>query len=85
MFNVLIENYITKLSKEDIIIFANKENIIISSNEIEFLYTTIKKDYHLFLNGNHNDILEKFKNNINEKALEQILNLYQHYKSIYKI
>ncbi len=43
--NNLITNYIDKLKKEDIIRFAHKNNLTVTDQEIDFVYTFIKNHH----------------------------------------
>ena len=42
MYNKIIENYLTKLTKDDITLFAFKNDIILSPNEVDYIYNIIK-------------------------------------------
>lgn len=84
MIKTLIENYVNKLTKEDIILYASKENIAITNDEVDYLYITIKKDYHLFINGNHDEIFEDLKPNVSIEIYNKLVSLYNKYKSFYK-
>ena len=81
MNRILIINYIKRLSKQDIINFANKQNIIISEQEINTIYFYIKNKYNEFLNGNHEKILLEIKPQISYTTYNKILELYELYKN----
>ena len=81
MNRILIINYIKRLSKQDIINFANKQNIIISKQEINTIYFYIKNKYNEFLNGNHEKILLEIKPQISYTTYNKILELYELYKN----
>ena len=83
MFNKIIEKYIKKLTKEDIINFSNNENIILNDNEIDIIYNTIKNDYKSLLYSNNKIIFNDLKNKINPNAYNKIIELYTFYKNKY--
>ena len=84
MYLKIIENYINKLNKDDIIIFAFKNDIILKPNELDYLYKIIKKDYKILLSNNYQEIFNKSKDYINENNLKKIYNLFLDYREKYK-
>jgi len=76
----LIENYINKLTKEDIIKFSIKNNVVLNDIEVSYLYNIIKEKYKIILDGD-TSIFNDIKNNINEKAYNKIIDLYSIYKN----
>lgn len=84
MYLKIIENYINKLSKDDIILFAFKNNIILKPNESDYLYNVIKNDYKILLGNNYNDVFNNAKNYIDSNKLKKIYNLYLDYREKYK-
>lgn len=76
----LIEHYINKLTKEDIIEFSIKNDIILNNDELIYLYKIIKEKYKLLLNGD-TSIFNEIKDNININAYNKIIELYNKYKN----
>lgn len=76
----LIEHYINKLTKEDIIDFSIKNDIILNNNELIYLYKIIKEKYKILLNGD-TSIFNEIKDNININAYNKIIELYNKYKN----
>ena len=83
MFFKIIENYINNLNKNDIILFANKNNINLSNKELDYIYNTIKKDYKLLLSDNYNIIFKNASNVIAHDKLKKIYNLFLDYRNKY--
>jgi len=83
MFFKIIENYINNLNKNDIILFANKNNINLSNKELDYIYNTIKNDYKLLLSDNYNIIFKNASNVINHDKLKKIYNLFLDYRNKY--
>ena len=76
----LIEHYINKLTKEDIIEFSIKNDIILNNDELIYLYKIIKEKYKILLNGD-TSIFNEIKDNININAYNKIIELYNKYKN----
>lgn len=76
----LIEHYINKLTKEDIIDFSIKNDIILNNDELIYLYKIIKEKYKILLNGD-TSIFNEIKDNININAYNKIIELYNKYKN----
>jgi len=83
MFFKIIENYINNLNKNDIILFANKNNINLSNKELDYIYNTIKNDYKILLSDNYNIIFKNASNVINHDKLKKIYNLFLDYRNKY--
>ena len=83
MKNILIEQYINKITINDVKNFSNKNGVFLDNNIIELIYKYIKNDYKTILYGNINIIFDELKNKINEDNLNKIKNLYFEYKQKY--
>lgn len=83
MFFNIIENYIPKLTKNDIVLFSNKNNINLCSNEVDYIYNVLKKDYKILLSNNYNVVFESASKIIDNQKLEKIYNLYLNYRKKY--
>ena len=80
MNNFIIEKYISKLTKQDIINYTKIQNISLSDKELNIIYTYIKTKYKDFLTGNQKEILDELKSKISPKnyqELEKLFHLYQ--------
>ena len=83
MYLKIIENYIKKISKDDIILFAFKNDIILKPNEVDYLYKTIKNDYKILLSNNYQEVFDKAINYIDKNNLKKIYNLFLDYRAKY--
>ena len=72
------------LTKEDIIKFASTQNENLTSNEVDFLYDVIKKEWKMIIFGNYQIILNQYKNNLSVDKWNKIENLIIEYKEKYK-
>ena len=53
----LIEEYVNRLTRNDIERFALKQGIVLDNDELNIVYTYIKKNYKTIIYGNPKDIL----------------------------
>ena len=81
MNRFIIEKYINKLTKQDIINYTNKQNINLSTHELDIIYDYIKNKYTYFLNGHQQKILQDIKNKVNKTTYKKIEELYNTYKN----
>ena len=81
MNNFLIKKYINKLTKQDIINYTSKQNIELSTNEIDIIYYYIKNKYQEFLNGNEEKVLKEIKPKVSQKTYQIIDEYYNLYKT----
>ncbi len=79
MNQFFILNYIKKLTKNDIEIFAQKQNITLSKEEIEIIYYYIKNKYQDFFNGKEQELLLELKTKLSKNTYEKILEYYHLY------
>ena len=76
MYEIIIRDYVNKLTEEDIINFCNKKEIIIDDNETKILYLYAKNYWKEFYKGNPNEIILELKEKLNENAFNKLYNLY---------
>ena len=84
MFLKLIENYINKLTKNDLILFVNNNNIILNNIELDYIYNVVKKNYTKLLSDDYEKVFENAKSYINKDSLKKIYNLFIDYRLKYK-
>ena len=78
----LINRYINKLSKDDINNFLKTENIVLTENELNYIFGIIKNDYIKIIEQDKK-IFNDIKKNINEDQYIKLLELFEKYKTIY--
>ena len=79
MNRLLITEYIKKLTKEDILRYGIKQDIILTKDELNLIYNYVKNRYQDIFNNPleiTNEIKDKVRNNVYNKILE----LYDKYK-----
>jgi hypothetical protein len=81
----IVSKYVEKLTNNDIDTFAKKNNIVLSEDEINFVYLFIKKNWQEIL-GNPGIInLERFKDKFSQENYEKINKLVYEYQERYNI
>ena len=84
MYNKIIENYISKLTKDEIILYAFKNDIILNPNEADYLFNIIKNKYQILLSDNYEIIFKEANNYISKNNLKKLYNLFLDYRAKYK-
>ena len=76
----LLKNYISRLTKQDIINYLSKECIPASNEEIDMIYSAIKNDYEEILNTNFMSYISNYKLSFNPELYKKIIEKYNEYK-----
>lgn len=77
----IIDLYISNLRKEDIILFAEKNNIYLDEHELLFTYNFIKNNYKEVLKNKDNFDFSKYKKEFSEENYFKIEKLIKKYIS----
>ncbi len=80
MKEFLIQEYIKKLTSEEIKTFAKKEGITIDDEETNIIYNYIKEYWRTLLHGNPRTILQELKLKLNNDSYAKIEKLYEKFK-----
>lgn len=78
----LVKNYVSKMTREDVVKFSTKKGIILSEAEVDFVYRFVKKNYEA-LYANPNIDLTKYKCHFSEENFTKLMKLVSEYKSKY--
>ena len=84
MYELIIENYINNLNKDDIVYFALKNNITLNDLELDYVYKTIKTKYKILLSDNYETIFLEGKNYLKPDNYKKICNLFLDYRNKFK-
>ncbi len=80
MFNI-IEKYIGKLTKEDIAKFASSKGANLSSDELDFTYSFIKRNWQdVIKNPNLFDI-DRYESHFSPSNFQKIKQIYNEYRT----
>ncbi len=84
MKEIIIKQYIDKITIDDIYNFGVKNNIILNNKDLNLIYNCIKKNWKIIIFGDINPIFNNIKPNLDEETFNKIKNLYFKYKEKYK-
>lgn len=79
----LIKNYINQLTPDKLKLFAQKNDINLTDNEIEYLLNLVKDNYDDML-INDQKYLKLIKSKVNIAEYQKIEKIYINYKNKYK-
>ncbi len=80
MYEIIIRDYINKLTEEDIIKYGKKKNINISDEEAKILYVYSKNYWKEFYKDNPTDLIEELKEKLNPDTFNKLYKIYQKLK-----
>ena len=83
MNRLFITEYIKKLTKEDILRYGIKQNIVLTKDELDIIYNYIKNRYQDIFD-NPIKVINEIKGNIRDNVYNKILELYNKYKNYIK-
>ena len=72
------------MSIDDVLNFANKKNVDLSDDELNFTYKFIKKNWNQILSNPSSLNLERYKNVYSEENYNKINNLIKEYYQKYR-
>lgn len=84
MIQKMIEEYVNRLSKDDVITFGIKNGIELNNKELDIVYNHIKQNWKTIIYGNPKPILEDIKQNTSPLTYQKIENLYTKFYEKYK-
>ncbi len=79
----LINEYVNRMSLEDVNNFALKNGIILKDNEIKLIYDHIKNNWRTIVFGNPRGILDDLKEKLDSTSYQKIESLYIYFKNRY--
>lgn len=83
MFKSLIEQYVNKITKEDIINFGKQNKVLLKDYEVNNIYNFLKEN-NKYLITNTDELLIKIKDKVEYTTYLKIKELVTFYKSKYK-
>ena len=81
--NALIERFMNSLTKDQVLNFANSKEIFLNSEELEFAYTFIKKNYKNILSNPTLLNMDLYKNKFSKDNYLKINKLINEYYTKY--
>lgn len=83
MYEIIIKDYVNKLTEEDIINYGKRKNINISNDDSKILYVYAKNYWREFYKGNPNDLIDEIKEKIDPETFNKLYKIYINLKSKY--
>lgn len=83
MYDYLINEYINRLTTEEIKDFAFKRGIELNEEEIDIIYKCAKKNWRTFVHGNPRQILDDLKTKVRPITYNKIEAMYVEAKNRY--
>lgn len=80
LYEVLIKEYLKRLSLKDINDFANKNNILLKDGEDKIIYDFIKNNWKEVYKGDYNKAFNSLKKEVSIDTYNAIINLYNEFK-----
>ena len=84
MYEMIIGNYIRKLTINDINNFANNNDILLLPEEDKILYNFINKYWKEAYKGDINKVFSILKNSVSANTYNAVIMLYNKYKHLIK-
>lgn len=81
MHELLIKDYINKLTEEDIIKYGKKKDIDISFEDAKILYVYAKNYWREFYKENPTDLIEELKEKLEPLTFIKLNKIYKELKS----
>ena len=80
MYEVLIKEYLKRLSLKDINDFVSKNNILLKDGEDKIIYDFIKNNWKEVYKGDYNKAFNSLKKEVSIDTYNAIINLYNEFK-----
>ena len=84
MIEKLIKEHIEKLTLNDIDMFAKKNDVILSNEELNCVFDVVKNNWYDLIYGDYNSIFENNRSKINDSNYDKIRELFDFFKKKYQ-
>lgn len=81
MYEIIIRDYVNKLTEKQIIDFGKRKNIDISDHDAKILYLYAKNYWKVFYRGDPTDLIVELKEKLDSKTFNVLYKLYIDLKS----
>lgn len=83
MYEIIIRDYIKKLTEEDIIKYGKRKNIDISNEDAKILFVYAKNYWKEFYKGNPTELINELKEKLEPKTFNTLYKIYIDLKQKY--
>ena len=80
----LIEQYVSRMTINDVSNFAVKNGVNLNQDEVEMLYNKIVNNWKTIVFGNPRGLLDELKEKLDLQTYQKIENLYIYFKDKFK-
>lgn len=84
MYEKMIEKYINKLTKEDILKFSYTQNVKLTHEELDIIYFYIKEYWRQIVKSDPTSIFMELKEKLSTNVYNKMIELYNKYKGYKK-
>lgn len=77
----MIQQYIDKMTIDNVYEFANKNGVSLETNEAKVIFHYVKNDWQTILYGNPNDILDKVKAEVSPNTYKKVVDIFNYYRN----
>lgn len=84
MYEILIKEYLKKLTLKDINDFAIRNNMPLNNGEDKVIYDLIMNNWKDVYKGNPTSVFNTLKNKVSQNTYNNIIMLYNKYKGMIK-
>ncbi len=81
MYEVLIKEYLKRMSLKDINDFALKNEITLKPGEDKILYDFVKENWQVIYKGDPTDVFNELKKKVSKETFDSGIKLYKDLKS----
>lgn len=76
MYEIIIRDYVNKLTEDDIIQYSKRKNISLNDDEVKVLYLYAKNYWREFYRGNPNDLILELKEKLRPQVFDSLYKIY---------
>ena len=76
MYEIIIRDYINKLTEQDIIEYSKRKNIELNDDEDKILYLYAKNYWREFYKGYPKDLIEELKEKLRPQTFKTLYKIY---------
>ena len=84
MYEVIIKEYLKRLSLKDINDFANKNNVSLKPGEDKVLYDFIMNNWMEVYKGDSNKAFSKLKGKVSDETFDKGIKLFNEFKNKFR-
>lgn len=80
MYEIIIRDYVNKLTEKDIVDYSKRKNIELNDDEVKILYLYAKNYWREFYKGNPDDLISELKEKLRPQVFDSLYKIYMDLK-----